>query len=125
MGFLIVYGGALVVATIVHGTAWWRRLGSRKRSIWLSIGLSMVASLMTAVLLLTAGYIVEGYAVEPLRLGAIYLLMVTPLSLLVAIPFLLLGPRRFGENRCKNCGYDLTRNVSGVCSECGTQVGDR
>lgn len=26
-------------------------------------------------------------------------------------------------NRCTNCGYDLTGNVSGVCPECGTACG--
>jgi hypothetical protein len=25
--------------------------------------------------------------------------------------------------RCRTCGYDLTGNVSGVCSECGTGIG--
>ncbi|HNO78673.1 MAG TPA: hypothetical protein PKN33_11490 [Phycisphaerae bacterium] len=25
-------------------------------------------------------------------------------------------------NNCKNCGYDLTANESGVCPECGTNV---
>src|SRR5579862_2394424 len=25
-------------------------------------------------------------------------------------------------NRCRNCSYDLTGNVSGVCPECGTPV---
>ena len=27
--------------------------------------------------------------------------------------------RRLPPNHCKDCGYDLTGNVSGVCSECG------
>lgn len=26
---------------------------------------------------------------------------------------------------CRQCGYDLTGNVTGVCSECGTPVGGR
>lgn len=30
--------------------------------------------------------------------------------------------RRQPEGHCQNCGYDLTGNVSGVCSECGTSV---
>ena len=25
-------------------------------------------------------------------------------------------------DRCKQCGYNLTGNVSGVCPECGTEV---
>ena len=83
----------------------------------------MIASLMTAILLLTAGYIVDGFVVEPVRLGAIYLVMVAPITFLVAIPFLLLGPRKFGENRCEKCGYDITGNESGWCPECGIRVG--
>lgn len=27
------------------------------------------------------------------------------------------------KNGCANCGYDLTGNVSGVCPECGTEIG--
>lgn len=27
--------------------------------------------------------------------------------------------RRIGPGRCRNCGYDLTGNVSGRCPECG------
>ena len=32
------------------------------------------------------------------------------------------GPRRprFPIGQCQSCGYNLTGNVSGVCSECGT-----
>jgi len=30
--------------------------------------------------------------------------------------------RRRAEGRCLACGYDLTGNVTGVCSECGQQV---
>lgn len=31
--------------------------------------------------------------------------------------------RRREHGRCETCGYDLTGNVSGTCSECGTRVG--
>jgi hypothetical protein len=30
--------------------------------------------------------------------------------------------RRYPPGHCRRCGYDLTRNVSGVCPECGTVV---
>lgn len=30
--------------------------------------------------------------------------------------------RRYPEGHCQGCGYDLTGNESGVCSECGTKV---
>lgn len=30
--------------------------------------------------------------------------------------------RREGTNRCLECGYDLTGNISGVCPECGAGV---
>jgi hypothetical protein len=41
-----------------------------------------------------------------------------------AIAFLLTVARRrvIDPNRCFECGYDLTGNVSGVCPECGTPV---
>ncbi len=30
--------------------------------------------------------------------------------------------RRGGEGQCGRCGYDLTGNVTGVCSECGVAI---
>ena len=35
-----------------------------------------------------------------------------------------LGRRRRVPGHCRNCGYDLTGNVSGRCSECGTAIRD-
>ena len=32
--------------------------------------------------------------------------------------------RRYRAGRCQNCGYDLTGNTSGICSECGTPCPD-
>lgn len=29
---------------------------------------------------------------------------------------------RFSEYHCRDCGYDLTGNLSGICSECGTTI---
>jgi hypothetical protein len=31
---------------------------------------------------------------------------------------------RFPSNCCERCGYDLTGNVSGICSECGTPISE-
>lgn len=42
--------------------------------------------------------------------------------LLVAIPTAILwwlDRRRIPPGHCQRCGYDLTGNVTGVCSECG------
>ena len=30
--------------------------------------------------------------------------------------------RKLGPNACSSCGYDLTGNESGVCSECGAAI---
>ena len=47
--------------------------------------------------------------------------------LAVALPTVWLWRRdsRHLPGLCRYCGYNLTGNVSGVCSECGTEVGDR
>ena len=44
--------------------------------------------------------------------------------LLFAVPTAILfwRDRRFPPGHCPRCGYDLTGNVTGVCSECGTAV---
>ena len=33
--------------------------------------------------------------------------------------------RRRRKGLCLKCGYDLTGNVTGVCSECGQPIGER
>lgn len=47
--------------------------------------------------------------------------------LLVALPtaFLWWRDRRYPAGSCQHCGYDLTRNTSGTCPECGTAVQPR
>jgi len=44
--------------------------------------------------------------------------------LLVAVPTALIfwRDRRIPPHFCQSCGYDLTGNVSGVCSECGRKA---
>ncbi len=44
---------------------------------------------------------------------------------LTAIPTAFLfwrGRRRIPPDRCQECGYDLTGNVSGKCPECGVPI---
>jgi len=48
--------------------------------------------------------------------------------LLVAVPTTCLwwlDHRRTPPGRCRECGYNLTGNVSGVCPECGLKVGEQ
>ena len=42
---------------------------------------------------------------------------------LIAVPTIVAWrrDRRFPPGHCQKCGYDLTGNESGVCSECGTE----
>ncbi len=44
--------------------------------------------------------------------------------LAIAIPTFILWwrDRRHPPGHCQRCGYDLTGNVTGVCSECGSKV---
>jgi hypothetical protein len=46
------------------------------------------------------------------------------LLLAIAVPTVCLWrrDRPYGKGRCRQCGYDLTGNVGGVCPECGKQV---
>lgn len=45
----------------------------------------------------------------------------TPLLLVSLLTmFLWRRERAYGRGFCQACGYDLTGNVSGICSECGT-----
>jgi hypothetical protein len=45
-----------------------------------------------------------------------------PLAACTTIPTVVLSRlrrTRLPVNACRNCGYDLTGNVTGVCPECG------
>jgi hypothetical protein len=65
---------------------------------------------------------VRGYVNEQSACAAITLWV--PVAGLGALALLLVwrtGKRRQPE-ACRNCGYDLTGNVSGICPECGTPI---
>ena len=51
------------------------------------------------------------------------LLSVAPTTLKIARMWS--SRRQLGSHSCVGCGYNLTGNVSGVCPECGTSIGDR
>ena len=63
-----------------------------------------------------ATYVVMGILGTLLYLGFGLLLGKT----IVAVRRLMRRRRRIGM--CLSCGYDLTGNVSGTCSECGTRI---
>lgn len=83
------------------------------------------------------GYVLA-YGVKPRRLGPLPPPLTTILVVHIPIaPILLIaaaypiiafvrGPlrrhHRKRRNLCRNCGYNLTGNVSGNCSECGTRI---
>ena len=56
---------------------------------------------------------------------AVYVPLWLPL-LLVAVPTALLWwrDRRIPPGCCRECAYDLTGNISGVCPECGREIGE-
>ena len=59
----------------------------------------------------------------PLGLGGADRIPCWFLLLVAAIPTVFLfwrDRRRYPPGHCQKCGYDLTGNESGVCSECGT-----
>ncbi len=47
-----------------------------------------------------------------------------PLVVIMAgtVIFWLVDRRPYGAGRCQHCGYDLTGNMTGRCSECGAAV---
>lgn len=56
--------------------------------------------------------------------GTIYIPLGLPVATLAVVSTMLIWRtrRRIPEGNCRQCGYDLTGNVSGVCSECGATV---
>ncbi len=48
------------------------------------------------------------------------LLLVSGLAFGLKLAFTPISDRPHPPGHCKNCGYNLTGNVSGICPECGT-----
>jgi len=67
-------------------------------------------------------------AAELRHAGAFYTILVVPLSFLLfltgsATAWLFHRDRRhIPPNHCPRCGYNLTGNTTGLCSECGTAI---
>jgi hypothetical protein len=62
------------------------------------------------------------------RSGGLVVMPLWMLLVVVAVPTAVLwwrDRRRIPAGHCRQCGYNLTGNVSGRCPECGTAVGRR
>ena len=57
---------------------------------------------------------------KPLRI--VIPLWIPTLAIAVPTVWLWRRDRRHPPGHCRKCGYDLTGNVTGVCSECGVKV---
>jgi len=60
------------------------------------------------------------------RVGIVEYYPVWPFAIALTLPtaaLWIMRRRRFAAGHCQICGYDLTGNVSGVCPECGAEVG--
>jgi hypothetical protein len=90
------------------------------------VALTLAAS-WSAVIIHEVGFIgvsnLVGFDMQTLAIEGCAALL---LAFVLGVPFLV--ARRDTANRrqpghCKDCGYNLTGNVSGVCPECGTEIG--
>ncbi len=109
----------------VSQRSWWKAGGLIFVVICLLLNFLLV--LLTALLCLAAREFLPPYFAESSRLQ--YMLAVIAFLLLFFAIVLFLRRRyrravrmelrRYGVALCVRCGYDLTGNESGVCSECG------
>jgi hypothetical protein len=66
----------------------------------------------------------KGDAVEDLAVGIPHWL---PALSMACLSLLLIRRAKsiyFGTGTCRNCGYNLTANISGICPECGSKIPD-
>lgn len=96
------------------------RRGSRTRRILKWVGLAwhaLVVGLWVATQF-------DWYLVYDLMTSGIMVFIWIPVVVLMAplTAFLWLCDLGHSQGKCQTCGYDLTGNVTGICSECGTTV---
>jgi hypothetical protein len=67
----------------------------------------------------------RAYPASPFLVGRVQIPLPPVIIVLAAgTAFLWHRDRRMPPGHCKECGYDLTGNVSGICPECGTAIAD-
>jgi len=112
-GFLVFLSIAILCSIAVH---YWIR------SYLLA---SALTGLLSITLFLVAACIVEGKSDALIGVAFIFgggYAFAT--ALVVGIPFVVWRRRNRPKPRghCQSCGYNLTGNVSGICSECGQAI---
>jgi len=123
MGLLVILAVTGTVSIAWHGIAWRYSRGISRAWQFLRFFIASIgAAVVAAMIVLLSSYALEGYLVEPGRFLAIIMVVALPITALVGIPFLLVGPRPFRDGSCKKCGYDLRGCVSPQCPECGTPI---
>ncbi|MFQ5503115.1 MAG: hypothetical protein ACE5EQ_12600 [Phycisphaerae bacterium] len=95
-GNYCLLGWTVTKAPDFSGVLWWEKTGL----LWPRIGAR-------------PGHWGRGY----LPLWLPFLIIATPTAILWVRDR---RPKRYPPGHCQFCGYDLTGNVSGICSECGT-----
>lgn len=125
-----LYAGCLVVARQVYEypedraakgfdpPALWRK----RRITWIRSWREQLGLRMP--LAMTRDDVVEGCPWTPYRRTEVVLPLWMPFVLLaIATAYIFARDRRWiPPGHCKTCGYILTGNVSGICSECGTEI---
>jgi len=123
MGYLFFYGIVAVTAGTWYFLVWHTSRGSShlKYSNLLAIGV-VGSPCVTAFLIMSWGYLRDGYLVEPARYAVIIIIVALPVSIICGIPFIIMGPKQFPDGTCRKCGYDLRGTTSGICPECGREI---
>ncbi len=62
------------------------------------------------------------FAAGPVRVAVVVPLWIPFLAIALPTYILWRRDRRHPPGHCQECGYDLTGNVTGVCSECGVRI---
>lgn len=115
-GFSVLIGICVLIAAITHAC------------IPRYIIASILAAFISITFFLGVAALIMGHVDEFILVmffaGGFYSLCI---SLLIGIPVAIFRKRRQPPppGHCRNCGYDLTGNVSGICPECGRAIDAR
>lgn len=119
---LVIAAGAAAVAVVGLLLDWLRASRRIWAALWAVIAVAVCVTTIASYPSYQRAIAKNGSLLTYVYFSINYGLYLACIFMLIIAPLMLLFRRRTRPGHCRQCDYDLTGNVSGVCPECGTRV---